>query len=271
MKKTLLIVFIACLTVILLAGCDGENATTELPEGAVKVAAAYPNLEYILPGEFEYDLREDPQWNRMGYNTYVAEVNGMLCVLPEHSIGNSTTLYIYKNTQYRLGQSVEGDRHGVYIGGECVLEQACVGMIADVMQRKALVFTVDNGATYVYSADESEISGIGHTLGGELQLVCCDWDNINANSPKQIYLVTDTEILIMDADKYLNYNESLDTVTFESIAVPEWWKYIDVTSAAIAGDGTLFIGERCGVIGVRDGVVTYYPIDYRSACQTIAE
>lgn len=271
MKKTLLIVLVVCLAVVLFAGCGGKHADTELPEGAVKVAAAYPNLEYIVPGEFEYDLREDPQWHKMGYNTYVAEVNGMLCVLPSHSVGNSTTLYIHKDTQYTFGQSIKGDSSGVYIGGERVSEQHCVGMISDIVYRKALVFTIDNGVTHVNSVDETGISDRGHILQGELQLICCDWDNINADAPKQIYLITDMEILIMDADRYLNYNEALDTVTFEAVAVPEWWQYIDVTSAVISGDGTLFIGERCGVIGVRDGIITYYPIDYLSACRTVDE
>lgn len=269
MKKPLIIVLTVCLVVMSLAGCGGGEP--ELPEGAVKVAAAYPNLDYIAPGEFEYDLHEDPQWYKMGYNTYVAEVNGMLCVLPSHSVGNSKTLYIQKETQYKFGQSIKGDCNGVYIGDERVSSLPCVGMISDIVYRKALTFTTDNEVTYVHSVAESGISDSCHDLQGKLLLICCDWNNINADAPEQIYLITDKEILIMNADRYLNYNEALETVTFETVTVPEWWQYIDITSAVIAGDGTLFIGERCGVIGVRDGVVTYYPIDYLSACSTVDE
>ena len=47
-----------------------------------------------------------------------------------------------------------------------------------------------------------------------------------------------------------------------TLETPDWWKYIKPNSATLLNDGSLFIGSLDGVVGIKDGVITYYPIDF---------
>ena len=103
-----------------------SSKDVELPEGAVSVLSNYLNISYILPGDYDVQKYEDGTWARYGYSTYVAESNGELVVMPNHSDYSSLAPHISQNVSYTY-KDVTGDADGVYIDREVVISERCVG------------------------------------------------------------------------------------------------------------------------------------------------
>lgn len=273
MKKFILIILSVIVLTASFAGCSKELEET-LPEGAIPVLSNYPNLEYILPGEYDTSKFEDGTWARYGYRTYVAEVDGGLAIMPSHIDGSSVAPYVSKSTVYKFGDISGGD-NGVFLGNELIVPEKCVGMGHSYNLDRFLVFTTNDNSGTVhllskvnetenYILTESKIS-----ISGKLLLVYYEWDSMSYDAPKKIYVVTSNGVNILHTDEYLNNGRSdFSTIEVEKLGVPDWWCYMRPINATQTEDGTVWLGEREGVIGINtDNSMEYYPIDYSDAMQ----
>lgn len=264
-------IIIAIILITSLISCQNSKET-ELPEGAIPVLSNYPNLSYILPGTYDISKYEDGTWARNGYSTYVTAVDGKLAVMPNHVQGSSSAPYISQSTAYTF-ENVKGDAGGVYLEGVLTIADPCVGMIHSYSKDKLLVFTTADGNGTIHLFERNE-DGTSMTLSeqtisvsGEIYLIYFDWKNMNYDAPKEVYVITSESIVILKTDSFLSTSNvtisSVETIPFQT---PEWWQYIRPTSVTMTADGTIFIGEREGVVGIApDGTIQYYPIDYTKA------
>ncbi len=271
MKKYVATLLTLMILMISLTSCrNGEKP--QLPDGAVPVLSNYPNLSYILPGAYDLSKYEDGIWARNGYSTYVASVNGNLAVMPNHIYKSSSAPYIAQDIAYAF-ENVKGDDDGVYLDGELVIDEPCVGMIHSYYRDTLLVFTTADGNSTVHVFDRKNIetslllSEQTILIEGKIRLVYYDWKNMHYDAPNEIYVITSENVVILKAERLLNSAEkSLATVEVITLQTPDWWQYVSPTNATQTKDGTVFVGEREGVIGIEpDGTMKYYPIDYSTA------
>jgi len=271
MKKLASIIIIAIILITSLVSCQNSKET-ELPENAVSVLSNYLNLSYIMLGAYDISKYEDGTWARYGYSTYVTAVDGKLAVMPSHVQGSSSAPYISQNNAYTF-ENVKGGFDGVYVDGVLSIAESCVGMIHSYAKDKLLVFTTsdDNGTVHLFEKTEDSASLVLSeqmiSVDGEIYLVYFDWENMNSDAPEKIYVITSNGVVILKTDSFLNIADaSLSSVETVSLQTPDWWQYIRPTNATKADDGTVFVGEREGVIGISsDGTIQYYPIDYTRA------
>ena len=272
MKKFILFILSVIVLTASFAGCSKEPEGT-LPDGAIPVLSNYPNLEYILPGEYDDTSKfEDGTWARYGYRTYVAEVDGRLAIMPSHIDGSSVAPYVSKSTVYKFGD-ISGDDNGVFLGNELIVPEKCVEMVHSYNLNRLLVFTTnDNSGTVHLLSKENEnenyiLTESKISISGKLLLVYYEWDSMSYDAPKEIYIVTSNGVSILHTDEYLNNERSgFFTIEVEKLDKPECWKYVRPNNAVQTDDGTVWIGEREGVIAINtDGSMAYYPIDYFNA------
>ena len=274
MKKLLLPLLLLTLTLAILTSC-----AEKLPDGAVKVYSSYPNLSYLTPGDFDYSKSEDGTWARYGYNTYVTEVNGALAVMPSHLHGSSRISHVEKVESFALRGENEavgnilGNSDGVFLGGELALDGACVGILPSYYNERALVFTVSNGSTKIHLFERKDtqsswtLTDVSLTFDGEMELFYCYWPSQFYDAPKVLYVVTDKNLTVLESDGDLTaYSDGELSLAVKTIDVPEWWSYLKPTSITRTEDGTIFVGEREGVVGIQYSTdaceITYYPINY---------
>ena len=258
-----------------LVACSKETEE-KLPDGAVPVLSNYPNLEYILPGEYATNKFEDGTWARYGFATLVAEVNGELAIMPSHTCGSSDAPYISKSEVYKFGDISGGD-NGVFLGDKLLIPEKCLGMVHSYNLNRLLVFTsTDSTGTVHFFSRENEneeysLTENKITLDGKIFLVFYEWDSMFYDGPKKIYVITSTGVSILHADEYLNNGSSkFSSIEAERLVTPECWKYMRPTNGTQTDDGTVWIGEREGVIAIHtDGSMAYYPIDYFDAMREI--
>ena len=271
MKKLTSIIIITIIFITSLVSCQNSKKT-ELPEGAIPVLSNYPNLSYILPGTYDTSKYEDGTWARYGYSTHVTVVDGKLAVMPSHVQGSSSAPYISQRTAYTF-KNVKGDTDGVYLDGVLTIAEPCVGMIHSYSKDKLLVFTTagDNGTVHLFERKEESaslaLSEQTISIEGEIYLVYYDWKNMNADAPEELYVITSENVVILKTDSFLNTSDtSFSSVETIKLQTPDWWQYIRPTNATKTDEGTVFVGEREGVIGIEpDGTIQYYPIDYTKA------
>ena len=271
MKKLTSIIIMMIILITSLVSCQNSKET-ELPEGYIPVLSNYPNLSYILPGTYDTSKHEDGTWARNGYSTHVTAVDGKLAVMPSHIHGSSSAPYVSKSTVYSF-ENVKGDANGVYIDGTLTIAEPCVGMVHSYSKDTLLVFTTESGNGTIHLFERNE-GGTSMTLSeqtisvaSEIYLIYFDWKNMNYDAPKEVYVITSESIVILKTESFLNTSgvtlSSVETISFQT---PEWWQYIRPTSVTMTADGTIFIGEREGVIGIApDGTIQYYTIDYTKA------
>ena len=269
-NKKILLFFIIITTVLCCVSC-GKMEEEELPEGAVPVVSSYPNLRYLLPGEFEYHDREDPQWHRYKFNTYVTTVNGSLALLANHAHDSGAVPHVWQSTQYEYG-TIVGNSTGVYLKGELVIKQKCVGLLPSFSGDGVLIFTSDDKKGYIYAADwidsEWQISDETIELDSPILFFYCNWNHENEQPPKEFYTVTEKGFYIFHVGDLLDYwDGDLSSVSQEIVSVPDYWSVIQPTGITQTEDGMIYIGELCGVIGIQltDKTVIYYPINYFDA------
>ena len=271
MKKHITILLTLLMLMISLISCQNSKET-ELPEGAIPVLSNYPNLSYILPSTYDTSKYEDGIWTRNGYSTYVTVIDGKLAVMPNHTNDSSSAPYVSKSTVYTF-ENVKGDVDGVYIEGALTINKPCVGMVHSYSKDKLLVFTTENGNGIIHLFERNEgstsftLSEQTISIDGEIYLVYFDWENMNADAPEELYVITSKNVVILKTNSFLNTADaSLSAVETVSLQTPDWWQYIRPTNATKIDDGTVFVGEREGVIGIDpDGSIKYYPIDYTKA------
>ena len=271
MKKHIAILLALIILMVSLVSCH-NGKKSDFPDGAVLVLSNYPNLSYILPGAYDTAKFEDGTWARYGYSTYVTAVGGKLAVMPSHVKGSSSAPYISQNNAYTF-ENVKGGFDGVYVDGVLSIDESCVGMIHSYAKDKLLVFTTagGNGTVYLFERKEdgASLAVPKQTISvdGEIYLVYFDWENMNSDAPEKIYVITSKGVMILKTDSFLNTADaSLSSVEMVSRQTPDWWQYIRPTNATKTDDGTVFVGEREGVIGISsDGTIQYYPIDYTRA------
>ncbi len=257
------VVFILLLAFILSAfvSCSRGN---NLPDGAISVYSSYPNLDHLVAGEFNMSIREDPQFARYGYNTYVAAVNGKLAVLSSNDHGSSNAPYVGTAEQFFF-DSFSGGNNGVFLDGHMLIDEPCMALIPSQYRNKLLIIT----ANAVYAAEKQnekwELQSNSLTFGSNIHMAFCDWESINEDAPNELYLITETDLVVLSGGDFLNDNiTEISKLQKQTLETPEWWSSIRPTSAVKTDDGTLFIGELGGVIAVRDEIL-YYPIDYSDA------
>lgn len=263
------------LAMLLLAGACvscGRGGEEVLPEGAVPVLSCYPHLSYLLPGDYDTARYEDSTYARRGYATYVAEVDGQLAILPSHAEGSSTAPRLTRDTVYGF-DGLRGGSDGIFLDGTLLVGEACVGMVHSYFGDRLLaVTTTEQGGTVRFF----ERTGEGETwrlsertleVDGEIRLLYYRFPSMNHDAPGTLYLITSEGVILLKTDGYLNRAQGDPaSVEAEVLAVPDWWQYVRPTGAAETADGTVFVGEREGVIGIApDGTLTYYPLDYAEA------
>lgn len=271
MKKFILIILSVIVLTASFAGCGKEPEET-LPEGAITVLSNYPNLEHILPGEYDTSKFEDGTWARYGFATFVSEVDGELAIMPAHTCGSSDAPYISKSEVYKFGD-ISGGEDGVFLDDELLIPEMCVGMVHSYNLNRLLVFTTTDGASTVYSLsretenEDYDLTENKISIDGKVFLVYYEWDSMFYDGPKKIFVVTSTGVSVLHTDEYLNSGRSeFSSIKVEKLITPEWWKYMRPTNGTRTDNGTVWIGEREGVIAINtDGSITYYPIDYFNA------
>lgn len=105
MKKLVLIMLSLVLLATSLVACS-KKTEEKLPNGAVPVLSNYPNLEYILPGEYDTSKFEDGTWARYSFATFVTEVDGELAIMSAHTCGSSDAPYISKSEVYIYPEAI---------------------------------------------------------------------------------------------------------------------------------------------------------------------
>lgn len=268
MKK----IFVLLLAVLLI--CSLAACTKKEPDfvETITVRTGYPSLTDLAAGQFPMDYHDDPGYARYRFNVYVTVADGQLSILPNHADGNGDTLYVGKETVYRY-ESLVGGSDGVFANGELILEESCAGMAAGFSGKPLLLFTNAGGVGYIRSAEVPEdgegvtLSSFAITLDSPIRLVLCDWTDNRTDPPREIYIVTKQGFYVLDTGKYLVSGGNLSdfaNVSIQSIPVPDYWPYMDVTSMVQTDDGMIYIGEMCGVVGVDVSreAVTYYPVDH---------
>ena len=277
MKKFLLILLASVILIVAFAACGGL-AKTSLPNGAIPVLSNYRSLTYLLPGDYDVSKFEDGTWARYKYNTYVACVDGCLAVMPTHTHGSSSDPYVSRNETFAF-ENVLGCASGVYLNGEKIINEKCIALLHSDLDQKMLVFTTAKDSSCIYElAREDRNQSFALTdnklsLDSKTHLIYFDWKSPTYSSPSEVYVITAKGVLILDTDDYLNTQSgdfsSMDTT---ALPTPDWWKYVKPNNATETEDGTVFIGEREGVIGIApDGTLTYYPIDYLAAMREPSE
>jgi len=273
MKKLTSIIIITIILITSFVSCQ-NNKETELPDGAIPVLSNYPNLTYILPGLYDTSKYEDGIWARYGYSTYVTAVYGKLAIMPSHVHYSSSAPYVSQDIVYSF-ENVKGDADGIYLDNRMVITEKCVGMIHSYSKEKLLVFTTSNGNGTIHLFEKKEgdtglvLSEQIISIDGEIYLIYFDWENMNSDAPKEIYVITSKGIVVLKMNSFLNTSdESFSSIENVALEAPEWWQYIRPTNATKIDDGTIFIGEREGVICIStNGEIKYYPIDYsKTAC-----
>lgn len=273
MKKVKIIIAITIVFIMIMALVSCNKSTEEnYLDGAIPVLSNYPNLSYLLVGEYDILKYGDGTWARNGYSTYVTEVNGKLAVMPSHVHESSSAPYVYQDMVYSF-ENVKGDKEGIYLDNRMVVTKKCVGMVHSYSKEKLLVFTTadGNGTIHLFEKKEGD-TGLALSeqmifIDGEIYLIYFDWENMNSDAPKEIYVITSKGVVVLKMNSFLNTSdESFSSIENVAIEAPEWWQYIRPTSATKTDDGTVFVGEREGVIGISsDGTIQYYPIDYTIA------
>ena len=242
-----------------------EAPVTTLPEGAIEVSSSFPGMTHLVPGEFDDSVHGDGTALRYYCYVYVGTVNGKLCVLSNHPKGNSKVHDVIIARQCRYDAFV-GDADGVRLNGETILDAPCVGMIPSYNNDALMILTASAERSVIYTAERTETGWqlCDNTLTVDGKLLLCEaaWPNLFYTAREDIYLLTDKGITVLHARAYLDGMSDFDSVTTEEIAVPDWWGESVLTNVTRADDGTVFVGEQFGVIGIKDKTVTYYPIRY---------
>ena len=273
MKKRLTLLLAFLLLSLTALSCNGGEEPS-VPEGAVEVFLAYPGLSYIEEGPYDTSKYGDGTYARYGYTLYVTSENGKLILLPAHTDGSSKAPGVSKDTLMSC-KNVQGFGGGLYFDGEKISENACVGMIPSYSNDRLLVFTTDKsaktGSVSLFESTSNEENFKGseqtRTIDGEIYLVHYKWKNMFYDAPSEVYVITSKGVVILKTYDFLNNGASFSTIEAVTLEAPEWWKYVSPTSATTTSDGTVFVGEKEGVIGIfPNGELKYYPVDhlYRS-------
>lgn len=146
-------------------------------------------------------------------------------------------------------------------------------MVHSYNLNRLLVFTsTDSAGTVHFFSRENENEDYSLTerklsLDGKVSLVYYEWDSMFYDGPKKIYVVTSTGVSVLHTDEYLNSGKSdFTSIEVERLVTPECWKYMRPTNGTQTDDGTVWMGEREGVIAIHaDGSIAYYPIGYFDA------
>ena len=271
MKKIAIIMLSLIMFVASLPACSKEPVE-ELPEGAVRVYSCYPDIDYLIPGDFKLSLFEDGKYARYGYSTFVAAVGGELAIMPSHTCGSSSAPYISTSTVYNI-ENISGGEDGVYSGEDLILSDKCVGMIHSYDTDMLLVFTTtdNDGTVYAFEKDTDNdgyiLTDDKISIDGKIFLIYYEWQNMFTDAPKKIYVVSSEGGVILHTDTYLNTAKGeFESIEVERLATLDCWKYIRPNNATQTKDGTVWLGEREGVVAINpDGSMKYYPIDYLKA------
>ena len=282
MKKLLVFIIIAC-TVLSLASCNGTStqsgngtanneaeapAPAPLPENAIEVLSAYPTLTYITPGEFDISKTEDSTWARYGYRAYVGTYDGKLVIMPSHNDGSSYVSGVSRDTTFS-SFNLFGDKTGIYLGSERIIDGECKGIILTPSKKTAIVLASsgEGSTAYIFNKDNADgdfdRAFTEQRLDGEIALYYLDSSDGAVSLPKDLYILTSSNVYVMK-----NYSSISSATTADSqyrlvtVDTPDWWSHASLLNAAMTSDGTLFVGEFDGVIGIKDAVITYYPLSY---------
>lgn len=247
---------------LFLCSCTAGNDTA-LPPGAIPVLSNDPNLTYIVPGDFDADLSQDPQWAKQGYSTYVTEVDGKLAVMPAHIDGSSPSPGVEAGQCYCV-DDLWGGAKGVFVAGEAAIPEECIGMVASADKTRVLVFTTAGETSRMYTFEKvNEAWTIqGNTIfEGRLHLLFLDWPSTNYDPPREIYMLTNQSVIVVRSQDYL-LGGAFSTISSAEIETPDWWGMIAPTSA-VKIDNILFVGDRQGVVGIdlEDARFAYYPLN----------
>lgn len=270
MKKLIVVVLILSTLVCSLVACNRTEVEETLPDGAVPVLSNYPYLTYILPGEYEIDKYGDSTWGRNGYSTFVSEVDGQLAIMPAHTCGSSKAPMMIQSDAYQY-DDITGSCQGVFHGDDLIIPEKCVGMFSD--WNRLLVFTTTDSTGKIYAFeredDTSEFYLIDEhiSIEGEITLVYYTWKNFFYTAPEKVYILTSQGVVILELSVFLyQCTEPLTSMTVRRLEVPSWWTYMRPNNGTQTKDGTIWIGDREGVIRINtDDSMEYYPIDYSKA------
>lgn len=269
MKKTVISLLALIAIATSLIAC---HQTAKVPQDAIPVLSNYRNLSYLTPGDYDESKFDDITWKRYGYTTYVTNVDGALAVMPAHTHGSSADPYVYRNETFAF-ENVLGCKSGIYLNGEKIIDEECVAILHSDLDCRMLVFTTAKNRSCIYEFTRSnrdedfQLSNNQILFDSKMHLVYFTWPNQFYSSPSTVYVITANNVTILDTTDYMNTREGdFSSIDSTVLTPPSWWEFVKPNNATLTEDGTVFIGEREGVIGIApDGTITYYPIDYQDA------
>lgn len=258
------IAILLALTAACCVSCNGEAEQEELV-----VRDLSGEVTEFVAGEYPWALAEDGESFRWGYNVYVSKTNAEreLVISGNRYEGLTDTPQTEHGEYYRSGDWFGYDG-GVFLGGEKMLDEACVGMVASEFDGNAvLIFTNTADNAYVYSAKKSDgqwsLDREGRMeLGSRVQLIYYSWPSSTHAPAKTMYLVTDSQLVQLSVGTYLGSRESdFGTVVKSVVETPDYWRMLDPTSA-VELHGKLYIGDMFGVVEYDPaaGTFLYYPV-----------
>ena len=245
-----------------------DNSTETLPEGAIEVYSGYPLLKYIVPGEIDMGKVEDGTWARYGYRAYVGKLDDKLVIMPSHDHGSSSATDVSHSEWYDYFNLSGGD-HGVFLDGKKIIDAPCQGIMSTGSDKVALVFTTNGNESTVHVFKKETAEGNFEKLykeiklEGKLLLYFINRIHHYDPHPNDLYILTSTSVVVMKNFGRITAEPS-DSNPYEMITLetPDWWRYIRPNSATMLNDGTIFVGSNDGVVGIKNGIITYYPIDF---------
>ena len=289
-RKILTVVLI--LWVLTLSACnlpqtDGLDTTSSpsLPSSP-QVDAAGEALPEDAPAVFYYDVHgekhtlqaegdyptawtDEPEIYKFRLQAYVRVSEGGIAVNGEvySQYEGGLADYASHHTSYHCGDWM-GDESGVYLRGEAVIPETCVGLLASYSRDRILIFTTREDTTLVYGAiSDGEAWSLNPeplvSVSGKSLILYLRWHSVNADCPDYIYLLTDQTVARVAVGDFIIYDKyGYESVTAVEYVAPDYWEHIHPSSVAMLDD-YFYIGDRLGVVALRvsTGDFFYYPVN----------
>lgn len=206
-----------------------------------QVSCSCCELSQLKLGEFDNSIVEDGIFARTKTAYYVGNSNGKLSV-SHIRIGNIPNVLQSKEFSF---DSILGNARGVYIDGEVVIQEKCIGILPNYDQDKLLVFTVNGVYLFEKTQDNWLLSNKYISISGAA-MIYTEWENMAYDAPEKVYLITKSSVIVLDTYLFLNENAPFSGISMTTIPVPDWFAFLSPTSAVLI-ESTLYIGDKHGI------------------------
>lgn len=240
------------------------------PQDALQIHSPDGSTFYVTPDEYPYDLAEDPEYFKYGYNVYVSALYGDLTLSGNTYDGFERTPTTSSHLCYEF-ENWFGNQKGVFLDNNLILEEACYGMISSYGRDKLLIITYDDTNTFIRGAkhenDTWQLEDDKITLDGEPKMMYYNWQTMHSEPSDLMYLITKTSFFRLSVlHEYLEaFDAELNIIQSEAFPVPDYWITLHPTSM-VEIDDVLYIGDQIGFAAVawEKATIVYYPYMIRT-------